>query len=196
MSEFFEPPPRIEEEPERSPSDWEGPPTTVVPATVPVERVIAQNDAAAVYLASISVYPRGFRFDVFVVLAAEDTELAPFHPEYEDLAHRTGQIPTEKLRIGFLFADGSKATNTGRYFGWHEDSGNPPDAPLMISLGGGGNDPQTWHQSFWVWPLPASGNLEFLCEWPAADIPLTRAELDGTAIIEAASRCQEMFPQG
>jgi hypothetical protein len=195
MSDFFEPPPRLEEEPEPS-YEWAEPPATVVAATVPVERVVARNEVAAVYLASISAYPRGFTFDVFVALASDDGGLAPFHPEYEILGQRTGQIPPEKLRVGFLFADGSKATNTGRYFGWHEQFEEPPDAPVMTSRGGGGGDLRSWHQSFWVWPLPPSGRLEFLCEWPAAGIPLTRAELDADTIIEAVPRCQEMFPDG
>jgi hypothetical protein len=193
MSEFFDSPVRYEEEPEPT-YEWEGPPEAVVAATVPVERVVARNDAVAVYLASISALPRGFTFDVFVALATEDSGLAPFHPEYEMLGQRTGEIPAEKLRVGFLFGDGSKATNTGRYFGWYEESGEPPDAPVMSNRGGGGGDMRSWHQSFWVWPLPSPGSFEFLCEWPAAAIPLTRVELDATPVIDAASRCRERFP--
>lgn len=193
MSEFFDPPARYEE---REPSyEWEGPPEAVVASTVPVERVVARNHAAAVYLGSISAFPRGFTFDVFVALATKDSGLAPFHPEYEMLGQRTGEIPAEKLRVGFLFGDGSKATNTGGYLGGYKESGEPPDAPVMVTGGGGGGDLRSWHQSFWVWPLPSRGSLEFLCEWPAAGIPLTRMELDATAIVEASSHCQEMFPE-
>lgn len=192
MSDFFEPPPRVEEEPEPS-HEWGGPPPAAVPATVPVERVVARNDAAAVYLASLSAYPTGFTFDMFVFVAEEGGELDPFDFEYEMLAQRTGEIPAGKLRLGFLFADDSKATNTGAHFDWHDESGKPPDAPIMRSRRGR-SDGRLWHNSFWVWPLPPPGKLEFLCEWPAAGIPLTRSELDAGAVAEASTRALRLFP--
>jgi hypothetical protein len=194
VSDFFESPLRFQDEPEPT-YDWEGPPEAVLGATVPVERVVARSEAAAVYLASLSAYPSGFTFDLFVVLAEADGELDPFHFEYEALGRRTGQIPPGKLRVGFVFADDSRVMNTGRYFGWYEEAGNPPDAPVMSSRGGGGDGHGTWHQAFWVWPLPPPGSLEFVCEWPAADISLTRTELDGSALVEAARRCQAVFPE-
>jgi hypothetical protein len=192
MSEFFEPPPRTEDEPETTP-DWDGPPAAVVPTTIPIERIVASNAKVAIYLASVSAYPTGFKFDVFVVSAAKRSELDPFHFEHRMLAERTGEIPPGQLRLGFLFADGSKATNTGRYFGWYDESGAPPDAPLMRGMGGSG-DGGGWQSSFWVWPLTPPGKLEFLCEWPEAGVPLTGSELDSAAIIEAASLSQEAFP--
>jgi hypothetical protein len=192
MSDFFEPPPRIEEEPETT-QDWDGPPTAVLPATLPIERVVASNAKVAIYLAAVSAYRTSFRFDLFVVGADAESELNPFDFEHRMLAERTGEIPPGQLRLGFLFADGSKATNTGRYCGWYDESGAPPDAPLMRDLGGGG-DIGEWQHSFWVWPLPPPGKLEFLCEWPKAEIPLTRSELDSAAIINAAALSQQAFP--
>jgi hypothetical protein len=146
----------------------------------------------AVYLASVSAYPTGFTFDVFIVRADNENELEPFDFEHRMLAERTGEIPPGQLRLGFLFADGSKTTNTGGYFGWYDESGATPDAPLMSAMGGGGDD-RVWHSSFWVWPLPPPGKLEFLCEWPGGEIPLTRSELDAAAIIAASSRAREAF---
>jgi hypothetical protein len=37
------------------------------------------------------------------------------------------------------------------------------------------------------------GRMEFVCEWPAAGLPLTRTELDAAAIIAAAPRAQVAF---
>jgi hypothetical protein len=192
VSDFFEPPPRIEDEPETTP-DWDGPPTAVLPATIPIERMVVSNAKVAVYLASVSAYPTGFKFDVFVVSADSGNELDPFDFEHQMLAERTGKIPPGQLRLGFLFADGSKATNTDKYFGWYDESGAPPDAPVMRGMGGGGDD-GGWQSSFWVWPLPPPGKLEFLCQWPEAEISLTRSELDSSAIIEAASRSRQALP--
>jgi hypothetical protein len=33
-----------------------------------------------------------------------------------------------------------------------------------------------------------------VCEWPAAGIPLSRAQIDGQSIIDAAARAQTIFP--
>lgn len=40
----------------------------------------------------------------------------------------------------------------------------------------------------WVEPLPPTGPLGLLCEWPAKGIPETRVDLDGRAVRDAASR--------
>jgi len=45
-----------------------------------------------------------------------------------------------------------------------------------------------------MWPLPPPGPLSFVCEWPAAGIPLSRAQIDGQSIIDAAPRAQTIFP--
>lgn len=193
MSDFFEPPPRVDREPEPS-HDWEGPPDAVVPVTVPIEKVVAKNAETAVYLASATAYPTGFEFDVFVVTADRESPLDPFRLEYRMLAEHAGEIPPGQLRLGFLFADGSKATNTGRNSGWYDESDGPPDGPYMSGHGGGGGSDRNSHGSFWVWPLPPPGKLEFVCEWPAAEIPPTRLELDASTIVAAASRSQAVPP--
>ncbi len=194
MSDFFEPPPRDAHESEPA-HEWEGPANGVVPVTVPVELILAKTPEAAIYLASVSAHPAGFEFDVFVVIADRESELEPFDYDYRALARHTGEIPSGQLRLGLRFGDGSKATNTGKYFGWYEEATEAPDAPYMNDLGGeGGGEQRNWHHSFWVWPLPPPGRLEFVCEWPDAGVPLTAVELDRTAITEAALGAREIFP--
>jgi hypothetical protein len=60
-----------------------------------------------------------------------------------------------------------------------------------MSGGGGGG---RWHQGFWMWPLPPISPLSFVCEWPAAGIPLTRVEIDSQPLRDAAGRSRERFP--
>jgi hypothetical protein len=45
-----------------------------------------------------------------------------------------------------------------------------------------------------MWPLPPIGPLFFVCEWPAAGIPLTRVEVDSERLRDAAGRSRELFP--
>lgn len=192
MSDFFEPPPREERESSAT-QDWNGAPAGVVPVTVPIERVVARTPTVAVYLASISAYPSGFEFDVFVV-ADEQSGLDPFSFDHNTVARRTGEIPPGQLRLGFLFADGSKAANTGKYVDWHDENDAQPDAPVMTRSGGQSGE-NSWHSSLWVWPLPPPGRFEFRCEWPEAEIPLTRCDLDADPLIAGASRAQYAFPR-
>ncbi|HEY7456972.1 MAG TPA: hypothetical protein VH703_06820 [Solirubrobacterales bacterium] len=157
-----------------------------------MERVVVRTNEVGIYLACLWVFPAGFEFDVFVVAKEEPDELDPFSFGHQYEAEESGDIPAAQLRLGFLFGDGTKATNTGERFDWEGDFESPPKAPVMSGArgsGGGGN----WSQSFWVWPIPPAGPLTFLCEWPQARIPLTRLEMEAEPIIEAASRAQQIF---
>ena len=46
-----------------------------------------------------------------------------------------------------------------------------------------------------MWPLPPAGHLAFVCEWPAAEIPLTRQEIDAQLVLDAASHAQALFTE-
>jgi hypothetical protein len=190
VSDFFEPPPPREEEERPVRPPWAGPPRGVVPAVVPVEGVMARNDSAAIFLNAFHVYPAGFAVDIFVV-AREGSELDPFFHRPDRRARTEGQIAPGLLRLGFSFADGSKVASTSvdpRATG--EDGA--PASPVMRPRGGRGQEDE-WSQTFWVWPLPPPGPMEFVSEWPAAGLPLTRTELDAAAIIAAAPRAQVAF---
>lgn len=170
------------------------PPGGVVPGVVPVERVVVQTDEVAVYLSGFWAYPAGFEVQVRVLFKDDDNELEPFSFHYEEEVEETGKIPTGKLRIGFEFADGSKVTNTGDDFA--EDwTGAPwPASPKMTRTAGRGGEPffrrDRTAAGLWVWPLPPVGELVFVCEWPAVEIPLTRMEFAAQPIIEASQRAR------
>jgi hypothetical protein len=157
--------------------------------------VLARNEKAAVCITRLAAYPTGFAFDLLVMMAPgsqEEELLDPvlFGPGRYQARRATGGIPPELLRIGVQFSDGGKATNTSG-FHHHED---PPSGPV-IHHGGGGGGGESWHQSEWVWPLPPSGPLAFVCEWPAAEIPLTRREIDAQLVLDAAERATVIFTQ-
>lgn len=190
--EFFSPPPRGQYVKPGPRPEWMGPPRGMVPAVLPIEQVVARSDDAAIYLSCLWVYKAGFEYEVFVVARDEESELDPFGYEHDLRSERTGEIPPAKVRFGFRFGDGSKVTNTGGEFDWEWEPGPTPKAPRMSGGRGHGGE-GAWAHAFWVWPLPPRGSIEFVCEWPAAGIPLTTAELDAAAIIDAASRAQAIF---
>lgn len=158
-----------------------------------MELVLARNENVAVFVARVAAYPTGFEIEIQAMSADPNDELDPmlFMQGRLRRMRRTDQIPSELLRLRVQFSDGRKATNTN---GGRDDRSDPPIGPIMQERGGGGGS-RSWTQSYWIWPLPPSGLLTFVCEWPAADIPLTRAELDARAILDASGRAQVIFSE-
>jgi hypothetical protein len=178
---------------------WVRAPSGTLPGVLALELVLARTEQVAVCMTRLGAYPEGFELDLVTMAGADRDELDP------QLFGRRGMrgrrlsggldagagIPSEMLRFGVEFADGTKATNTSGRVRWpHEE---PPAGPVLTPGGGGGGG-GNWRQTLWVWPLPPAGRLAFVCEWPAAGIPLTRHEIDAQLILDAASRAQTFFP--
>jgi hypothetical protein len=165
----------------------------MVAGVVPVELVLASNHRAAVAVTKLGAYPVGFELELVVLVRDEDEyELDPMvsgfmrHP-----GRRLGDPKHDMLRFGIEFSDGSKVTNVegrSRHFGNEE----PPPGPVL-NWGGGGSGGGHWQQDLWIWPLPPPGVLTFVCQWPAAELELTRSELDAQTVIDAAGRSQAIF---
>jgi hypothetical protein len=193
MNQFFEADPPRPRERLVQPT-WSGPMRGTVPGVAVIEAIIAQNDAVGISVASVSVYPNGLEFEVVVLAEDEWTKLEPFFVRQDD---EDGTIPPSLLRLGVEYADGRKAMNTrDRWAGWvDEEDGHPaPGHPIFLTGRGGGGGGGHWTYRFWLWPIPPPGPLQLVCEWPDAGIPLTRHEIDGQSIVDAAARAQEIFP--
>jgi hypothetical protein len=48
-----------------------------------------------------------------------------------------------------------------------------------MTTSGGSTSPFHAHRRFSVWPVPASGDIVFVCEWPAYGIAESRLTVDG-----------------
>jgi hypothetical protein len=179
---FFEPlPPSVGEPEERyRMPPWLGATRGALPGVVALEAVLARTEVAAVCVTRLGAYPSGFEVDLVTLSPAERDDLDPllFGPPRRRPRAEPQQLPSEMLRFGVQFADGSKATNVGGDL--PHDPTMAPAGPVIVGGGGGGGGGR-WHQSLWVWPLPPPGRLLFVCEWPAAGI-------------DAAARAQVVFP--
>lgn len=173
-------------------------PQDVTPGVVAVEVMLGRTTTAAVAVGRLRVYPSGFALPLLVRLVDSprmheepleggrgfrtDNKSFPgsfswgFRPGW---AHEQG-LPDDLLRVGIVFADGRAVTNLDT-----AGLGTGGDISLSI-LGLGGR--RSWDYELWVRPLPPSGPLGLLCQWPAKGIPETRVDLDGAAILQAASR--------
>jgi hypothetical protein len=162
----------------------------MLPGVVPVELVLANNHRAAISVGRCSAYSTGFELEVRVLVrGAEANEL---NPSLNGVYRLPGRRTTfeEMLRFGIEFSDGRKATNVG---GRGPAGSGEPSEPVLWGMGGGGGGGR-WQQDFWVWPLPPTGPLSFVCEWPAAGIPLTRRSVDAQMLLDAAARARAVFP--
>jgi hypothetical protein len=162
---------------------------------VAIELVLARSEQTAVCVSRLAGYPTGFEFELRTMVAAgADRDLDPmlFGPHRMRVRRAAGRdLLDEELRFGVQFSDGGKATNTSAI--GHLD--DPPVGPVMHGGGGGGGGGD-WRQTEWVWPLPPPGSLWFVCQWPAAGIPLSRAEIDAQLILDASARARTIFPGG
>lgn len=190
MSDFFARPPQAADPPApRPPSPaWMGPPEGVLPGVVGLEMVLARNARAVVFVGRLAVYPTGLEFEVRVLTAGDELD-----PSLNGVYHRPGRPRGDNyedmLRFGVAFSDGRKATNVAGPGPNHDE----PDSPILMGRGGSGSSSE-WRQAFWLWPLPPQGELSFVCDWPAAGLPLSQASIDAQAVLDAAGRAQTVFP--
>jgi hypothetical protein len=187
-----------------------GPPDDVRGGVVALNLVLARSQKAVVAVGSATAYPTGIEFAVDVHWRVGEADAA-WHPgAWRHRRDYGGELPDDLFRVGVELADGSRATTLDatppgsiappvavESFGAvvataGDEKPRLPEPPVLVLRGGGGGS-QSWSQSLWLWPLPPEGPLTFVCEWPAFDIPLSRAVVDAAPIREAAARSQPLW---
>lgn len=205
---FFEPLPAGEETvtaglPE--PPPWSGPPPLETGAVLAVEQTLARSANVVLRLPTIRAFRPGCMFDVEVVSRHDglsEDDWWDLHTSVYGGYHRLrggAPLPRRLLRLGVRYADGSKATTLESWVRRRGPSDEPPAGPLLLwtpgSSGMHGRDVGFSEFGLWLWPLPPAGAFEFAVEWPFGGIQLTITELDGAAIVAAASRSADYWPE-
>jgi len=163
-----------------------------VPGVVATELVLARTPDAAVAVIGLSAYPTGFEFSVCAVLREHRRRPGPdWGMHHVPDQFRDEPLPDEFLRLGLRFSDGRAATNVSPPF-W---SPEVEPAGLLLLAGGGGGGGRRQDGTYWVWPLPPSGLVTFVCEWPAFGIKESRADIDAQFILDAAARATQLWPE-
>ena len=166
--------------------EWFHPARNVMPAALPIDRLLLRRPELAVFVSLLQVYPRGFEFDVNVLQRRTadggfDT-LAPGAAEHGSL-----------LNLGVRYADGRSAVSDGRLRPPFGDA-DPPTPPVISPRGGGSSPGERW-QSFWVWGLPEAGDIEIVYSWSAEEVSESVLSLDGDAVREAAQRAVTLWEE-
>jgi hypothetical protein len=188
---------RSPEEPTRP--RWLGPPEEELGVVIPQGVVLGKSDRAVVALSHAVAYSTGVAFDFLAVargLARSEANRV-FHEQH---MFEEDDLPDTLLRIGFELADGGRVSNLGRRRA-HRKLMSPdakPEGPLLLPhAGGGGNSgggQVTMKPGYWLWPLPPLGPVQISCEWPFVDIGLTTVQIDGRALLDAASQARSLWP--
>lgn len=181
--------PPVRPEPRRPPAPLprHGPPDGVLGEPVGAMTVVARADSVVVAVDRVVAYPTGFELGVTV-----RTQGRPVHGSFTGDRRRewsgTSAFPDESLRVGVEFADG-RAGVAENFTG--------PSAPAtdvrLVPMHGSGTQSR-FDQRFWVEPLPPPGPVGVVVEWARREVPETRVDLDGTAILDAAARAETLWP--
>ncbi len=184
---FFDDVPAPEPAPPRKHHPWE-PPEAEFPGIVPIDTLIlARTGHVAVAVTGLSAFSSGTE----IFLTARIRPSAG-HPE-ENLPGGPRDLAASRrsFRFGLQFSDGTKAAGSPGSRPGHDSE---PAGPLLYPFAGGGG-PRSFVSRWWAWPLPPAGPLEFVCEWPALDIPESRASIDAQLILDAARRSVRLWPE-
>lgn len=205
---FFETPAAGEETtvvglPESPP--WSNPPALETGAVLAVEQTVARSANVVVRLPTIRAFPLGCMLDVEVVTrqgGLSEDDWWDLHSSVYSVYFRSrgnGQLPRKLLRLGIRYSDGRKATTIEQRLRRVRASDEPPTGPLLSwSPGSSGMHGRKLGFSgfgLWLWPLPPAESFEFAVEWPFGGIALTITELDGAAVVAAASRSAPYWPE-
>ena len=185
---FPQPPPPPE--PVRLPRPAWMQPDAVIPGSVPAELMLIRTEQVAVAVGGVRAYPNGLEFTLHVRMQGRD-ETEPGLHDPLDRHRQRGQTSDEVLRLGLMFADGRRTATTARYS--QPDEADPER--LILRQGSSSGNARRWDGEFWMHPLPPRGPVTFVASWPRYGVSETRAELDGTAIREAAQRAVILWPE-
>lgn len=160
-----------------TPRPWHRP-QTQFPGLVPVGTLpFGRSGRAAVAITGLSAFGNGFEFEV-TRLIRPDT---PGWDEEPFAAHGTFEV---SLRL----SDGRVVHSGG-------PSGDSEPAEPFLRPAGGGATSHHSQQRWWAWPLPPSGPLEFVCQWPSMGISEARVSVDADLILAAAGHSIQVWPE-
>jgi hypothetical protein len=166
-------------------------PDNEVPAPVAFTAVLGRTDDVAVCIAGMHAYTTGLSFRLAVRLR----QMRPgLRNRMFDMVsgHGPGTPAEDRLLLGVEYADGRTVSNIAGddWFAMDE----LPDDQLVLTPGGGGGGGLSYDQRFWLSPLPPPGPVTLVCAWPALDLAETSAEVQGQALLDAATRALVLWP--
>jgi hypothetical protein len=160
-----------------------------------IDQFVGWSDQAAVAVRDICMLPDSFEVDVTAWLRRPQRGHGPARHinlgggRWES-RNDDGSLRDEFVRFGVQFPDGGRVTNLDLRHRW-------PDATEPVhgmTSSGGSTSASHSHRRFSLWPIPESGDIVFVCEWPAYGIAESRLTVDGDELRAAAARSRPVWP--
>jgi hypothetical protein len=174
-------PPREGVVPEDPFEPWFGPPRNVVGHPLPLTLLLAQTENLAIVITDVVAFPTGF---VFTVIARR--KIALYGDAWMDAFRRDRERPegssSHLLQMAILLPDGSRLSSLAPTLPKLER----PSGPCLVPRGGPPGDSWSVGATFWIWPLPTSGNILFECDWPSQRVEKVAAHLETALLVESA----------
>jgi hypothetical protein len=168
------------------PGRMERPPAWALPVTVPGDLVLLSQPGTVVGIGPICAYPVGFSFYLIASLDTTRSSLSELL-----FLGRTAHERENMTRLLVRYSDGAAARVV-------ENKITAAGEDLILRYCGEErqvNENLARQESmWWVSPLPPPGPVEFQIHLPAPAQVSGIARCDGTAIIQAASRSEVLWP--
>lgn len=158
------------------------PPDNELPVGVPLDVLLVRTADLAVAVTGAQVFSSGMLLTVVARLRVEPPELGR-HAAHRLFSMHGESMPGEeeqRFLLGLELADGGTAANV---MGGQE---------LRPSSGGGGGT--SYHQTYWLTPVPPDGRLTFVCACAALGVPETRAVVEGLELTTVSTRATVLWP--
>jgi hypothetical protein len=150
---------------------------------VPIRTLVFERTSqAAIAITGLSAYTNGFDISVTALIH-------PDAPGFDAEVPNRGMLFHQPCQIGLRLADGREVVS-----GRPRDDAEPAE-PFLRPRGGGGTSHYR-HSRWWAWPLPPSGPLEFVCQWPTIKPGELRVSIDAQLILDAARQSVQLWPAG
>jgi hypothetical protein len=161
------------------------PPTGVTPVTVPGDLVLVRRPGLVTWVGAVTAFPGGFEFTLMTLFDVRQVE--PPAGLALDVPQRS-----QETWLAVRFCD-------GRYRAADLNANTPrdqPEGPHLQMQDGEANWTEGWDISrWWATPLPPAGPVELAIHLNGAAHPSGVGYLDGTALVEAASKARALWPE-
>ncbi|WP_181819301.1 hypothetical protein [Curtobacterium sp. AG1037] len=148
---------------------------------------------AMVVVEAARVFSDGVMFQVGRQLRRGDLSVRAFQQlVHEDHFYASDEDRRARLRYGAVLADGQHVTD-GYPFGRDSEG---TGAVLMRHGGGGGGGASSYRYTdeLWLHPLPPTGPLELVVQWPSLGLPEQRVALPAADMLQAAEQVTALWP--
>ncbi|AZI57933.1 hypothetical protein EH165_07050 [Nakamurella antarctica] len=155
--------------------------------------VLLNSPTVAAWIESFRAWPEGFEFELCVATAAgvvSNNKLGEMDIDFWGHQENTDAL----FELG-VRAAGQEASNTSS-LGLPRHHAEAPELSLRPNGGGGGGDHEIgtfWRTSWWLTPLPTTGEVEFWCSWKSGGVPRSAQSIDASRLARAADRSVSLW---